>query len=309
MGQRHFGVAPETVYGTPVAPTDFSNLISEDFAFQREKEDVDLLDKWELEDFAELTQAIRGSVELWGNYNTPGVLLKHLYGDVLTSGAGPFSHTYPPAGGIPAAGRDGVSLAAEVRKNNSLSFRFGGLKTVGFGIESAVDKTARFNVDFVGKNVATATPPATETLPAWAGIKHKDLTLQIDAAAIDCVSLEVNVEFPVDEPYDSEGGLVFGREPADNGAFLVSGSIEAFFTSTTEYDKMVSFADIDISAAYTNGTESLTLNMNKAKLIQGEAPVNQRDRLLATFEFEAHFDTTATSSMQLILVNQDATIP
>lgn len=310
MGQRHLGFGAEVTYGTGVIATDFVNLLTEDFKLGRETENFAVLDTWAPPIICELTSAVRGSCEIWGNFETPGLLFKHLYGDVLTSGADPFVHTFPVVAGL-GAGRAGKSLTASVRKDGTLHTRYEGLKVVGYSVTSAFDRTGRMTWNFVGEDADTTQAPDTEVLPATGPfpIRHSDLSLTIDASAIDCVSVEINVEWPVDEPYDSEGGIIFGAEPIDVGEFAVSGSIEARYVTTAEYLKVQSFADVDIAIAWDNATESLTHNVDKAKLVEGEASVNQRDRVLATYEFVAQHNTAATTAMQTVLVNHDTAIP
>ncbi len=246
MGLRHMGVAKESVYGTGVAPTDFLHLISEDLALQRDTEQLDLLDVYSPGTIEELKKIVRGGAVVHGNYQSYGLLLKAFYGGVLTAGASPYTHTFPATGGI-VVPRD--SLTIEVRKNDALNFRYLGCMVVGFTIGSSVDGAARPSFAFVGKDVDTTHAAATATLPTFNPIRHKDLTLQIDAAAIDCSTFEVTAEFPVDESYDSEGGVLLGRKPEENGAFVVNGRIEAIFSSTVEYLKVQSFANVDISVA------------------------------------------------------------
>jgi hypothetical protein len=86
------------------------------------------------------------------------------------------------------------------------------------------------------------------------------------------------------------------------------GTVEAYFSSWTDfYNSFDGSSVVDVAIKASRTSESLTYNLNKCRILQATPHAAGRERLIATVEFESYHDTTATESMQVVLVNNDAT--
>jgi len=307
LGARHFAIGKETTYGTGVTPTEGMEALSDDVQMQREVEKVQGIRLFAPHLIIEKTRAARGTVPCIFNFEEIGLALKNFFGGVTTTGAGPFTHTFPPSAGIPAGGRAGFSVTAEMRRDGALNWRYVGGKIVALALSASVEKIAQIDWGYFFKDQDNTQSPGTPTFPTPRATAMKDISASFDGTALDLRSIDISAEFGVDEPYGGGSALVI-KEPQES-VLVVAGTTEAYFDSMAQYDKFKNFSDVDVAVVLSDGTLSLTLNMNKTKLLQATPPQRGRERLIAAYEFEAYFDVTATQNLQAILVNNDASIP
>ena len=305
---RHIGVGKETTYGTPVTVTEFSDLKSESMGKELATEEVSTLRAWGITKVNLLNSKVGGDIEIAGNYQDCGLLFKALYGSNDVTGTGPYTHTFPASTGIPAAGRDGLSLTAEIQRDSAaLTFRYAGCKVVGYSLAADASSSPVMTWSFLGKSEGYGTA-TTASLPTADLMTPPHVTVSFDAVALNAESVNITAAFGIDEPYKM-GSAEFALEPISNTAFGITGDVTVYFVNSTQYAKFDGTTDVDIIVAITDGTHSLTHNINKARLTQVGHAMTFRERLKATYSFSAYHDTTATSSMQTILVNDDVTVP
>lgn len=303
----HIGFGKETTYGTAVAPTEFPDLISESLRVVRASEQIKGIRRHSILKQRAHSSRVEGDARIVGNFQDLGLLLKSFFGTVTTTGAGPFTHTFPASTGL--ASRIGMSLTAEVRREDAdaLTWRYAGLKTVGFGFEADIENSPKPNWSFIGKSEATGTA-ATDTAPTFDPMLSSDLLVSFDGTELNDVAMSLQASWPVTDPWKRRSEL-YAKEPRDSDVMIVEGTARVFLESLTQYNKFASQADVDVQLACSNAIESLTINLNKCKITGIEAPREERNELMATFAFAAQFDTVATASMQAVLVNDDTTIP
>jgi len=308
---RHLGIAKEVTYGLALTPTHYMEALSEDLHVEREQESLATIRSFVPIDIFELTQVVKGSFEMLANYEEIGILLRAFLGNVDRTGAGPiYTHTYPKSTGL--ADRTD-SFCVEVLRDTgaSNSFRYSGLKCQSWNVSSANDRTTRMTFGWLGKTGAVA-GPGTPTFPTFRPIPPADVSLTMDPdppggpAALNARTFDLTCEWPTDETFQL-GSSSLSTEPIDN-LLVVTGSSEIHFVGGDADDMIAAFLGFtttDVAVAMTDGTHSLTINMNNTKLTKAEPGVSGRDRLVATYEWEAFFDTTATGSLQAILVDND----
>lgn len=309
MGARHFGFKEEVIYGTAVVADVFFELLDVNIDDKPTFEEIKVIRSFATRQIIELTSAVRGDATVMVDYQTIAHLMYLLFGSLATSGGGPWTHTIPAASGIPAAGRVGVSATLEERRDGALAWQHAGAKLVGFGLSVDTGAAMRAALSWIAKSTDNSiTPVAAPTYFDFDIIKPSDCTVSVDGSAQDAKSFSLNAGFPVDEPV-ALGSPVFSVEPAENDVLSVAGSFEVFFVDNTEYDLFTSRADVDISLVCTNGTESLTINLNKCRLTEVAIPISGKERLMGTFNYISYFDSVATENMQVIVINDQETIP
>ena len=307
---RHVGVGVESTYGTPVAPTEFTEAVSETLQQVREFENITTIRSNSTRVVNELSNRIEGDIVLTGNFQDIGYLLYSFIGDVDTAGAGPYNHTFPGSTGT--AGRTGVSSTVEVRRDSDTrTWRYAGCKTTGFQIAASLGQSPQLTFSFVGKSEATGTA-ATASYPDFDPMLVTDMSISFDGGSttVDATDISLNCAWPVDNPY-AIGSAAFAKEPIDNDVLAVSGSATVLFEDgeMTEYGYFDGSTDVDVQIIISDGTHSLTVNMNKTRITAAPVNLSGRERLVGTFEWQSFFDTTATENIQIVLTNDDATIP
>lgn len=308
LGLRHFMVGKESVYGTAVTPTEPLEATGWDVKLERATEKIHGIRGFSARAIVELNKIVRGTVTTKLNPEEIGLMLKALYGAVTTSGAGPYTHTYPPSTGIPATGRAGVSLTAQGRVDGSLCFNWAGVKITSMALTVNPDRTAEIVWGIQGSVADSAASPATPTFPTLRTFALPQLTIQFDGVSLDARSLDLQAAFEVDAPFTA-GSASLQKEPAETSEFGVSATIEVIFENMTQYNKFAAHTDVDVSIVMSDGTQSLTINLDKCKLKQATPPVQGRERVMVSYELDSYFSATATDCMQMILVNNDQTIP
>ena len=309
MGARHFGLKEEAAYGTAVVPDVFFEALEVNIDDKFNSEEIKSIRSFSTRQIIELSKLVRGEATIQADYQTITHLLYLLLGGLSTTGAGPYTHTLPPAGGIPAAGRIGVSATLEERRDGTLAWAHAGCKLVGLGLSVSVDAAMRAALSWVGKTTDnTITPVAAPTYFDFDIIKPSQCTVKVATIAQDAKSFSLNAGFAVDEPF-SLGGTTFSVEPGENDVLAVAGSFEVYFVDQVEYNIFKARTDTAIQLSCTNAVESLTINLNKCRLTEASVPVSGRERLVATFNYTSFFDTVATENMQAIVINDQVTVP
>lgn len=309
MGARHFGFKEESTYGTAVTPDVFVEALEINIDDKPNFEEVKVIRSWSTRQMVELNSIIRGEATVQLDFQVAGDLLYHFYGVAPdTTGAGPYTHTFPPSTGIPAAGRNGVSATLQERRDGSLVWQHAGCKMTGFGFEVSVDQSARAALSWIGKSTDNTASATTASYRDFDIIKPSHCTINVNGSAQDARSFSFNAGFPVDEPFKL-GSTSLALEPTENDVIGVEGQFEVYFADMTEYDLFKNRSDVDVQLSATDGTHSLTVNMDKARFTEVSVPVSGRERLMATFAYRAFYNSDATENIQSVVVNDVATIP
>lgn len=309
MGARHLGLGFETTYGTAVAPTVFFEVRRESLIDTPNFEEVPSIRTVSTRQMVELNSAIKNDVEMTFDFQTVGYLLKLFFGIApTTTGAGPFTHTFPPSGGLAADSRIGISGTFEAERVASLNaaWRYAGCKLPGLAIAGSTDGAAVLTASILGKSETTPAP-ASPTYLDFDLAKPSQLDVLVDAASAGAKSFNLNLAWPLDEPYGL-GATTFLKEPDDDGPLSVMGDFVVFFDSITDYTSFATRADVDVQITLDDGTHSLTINLNKCRLTAVGLPTEGRKRLMATFSFLSFFDTVPTENIQCVLVNDVASL-
>lgn len=306
--QQHVGIGAESTYGTAVAPTDFlEGVESADVNLNKEVEEISTIRAHSVRIVNLLNERVAGTVICIGNYQELGLIFKHFWGAATTSGAGPFTHTFPGSSGIPDTGRIGKSLTIEIMEASGLATRYAGCKVTQIRISADANRSPRIEFTFFGKSAATATPAAFVD-PGFNPMVVGDADFIFDGTTLDVTDFDITLSREVDEPF-VVGSAAVAKEPRD-GKLAATGTCTLLFTDNTQWTKFLNNTDVDVQLAITDGTRALTLNMNKVRLRNHTKPIEaENSRVRCKIDFVSFFDTTTTENVQAILVNNDATIP
>lgn len=302
---RHFGLGEESTYGTGVVPTTFFRLRSESLHRVSNDKTVHGLNALSPEDRKLLNEFWEGDVQIDANYEDIGVVLKHLLGAPVTSGAGPYTHTFPPVAG---PGKGGSGLSAEPLRD-SLNWRYAGGKIDGLSHEMTADDISAFTLKMFGKD-ETNPAKTTESLGTFTPIMPGEIVATFDGTDLEAIRATLNIDFPVRRPLRL-GATKLASEPLPGPKILVTGEIEVEPVNLTQYDKWASLAAIDLAITCTGPSGvSLTYNMNDARLIGDPTPklTSQDDLVRAVYGFESMSDAghAGGENIEVVLINNVA---
>lgn len=237
--------------------------------------------------------------------NSTAQLLKLCIGGVITTGAGPYTHTITPG--------DLKSFTAQVgRPSTDGTVR--PFDYVGCMIDSwtlAFDATGdgamvSFEVDVVGRTEDTAQTLATPSYPvvtSWTSVQSS-LTIAGSAYCVDSLSLtganNLRRNF---EACAASPGLI---NLTENAARVYSGSMVADFKDLTAYNRFVNGTEAALVTTITAGASaSLTITSNVR--FDGETPNVASDEILKNPLPFTCTGTTDANVITAVMINTDAT--
>lgn len=308
---RYFGCEPEVSWGTAVTPvTRFFEAISESVQMEREYETLETFGVNSVRDVAELSSVVSGDVEIAAGYEGIGILYEYLIGSSETSGSDPYTHLFPHSStGIPDTDREDKSLTLEFKRDESLFWVYPGAFITSLSHSFSLDSSSRISVGFLAKNETTATAKTgggSVSFATFTPIKPTQITVEVDDSLVCAQSVSIEIENPLDEPFCmGETGL--SVQPERSGSLKVTGSAELIFEDFTEYAKWGSDTPVKMEVICTGPSGvSLKYEMTKTRITQITPHMSGRDRLTATMEWEAIYDSDAeVESLVVTLVNGD----
>lgn len=306
MSDRHVGLGIESVYGTPVVPTAFFEVLREDIQLTREFIRIKTVRSKSTRQVHELVEVVRGTMEVALNYQDFPVLAYGLLGDVDTTGAGPYVHTLPGSTGL----ADRPSWTVEVKRDASgTNWRYAGCIITGITLNVALNQEARATVSFIGASEANVAS-AVASYGDLDVILPKHATVNVDGSPADATGFDLVLAYPVDEP-NVLGSVALARAPEDEDVLEVTGSFTALFEDLTIYDLADGETEVDVQLSCdSGGDELLVINMDVAKLPQATPHIEGRARQIQTVTFEAYnTGAIATDPLQIIGTNDDTVVP
>lgn len=303
MGLRHLGLKEESAYGTEATPDMFFEVVRTSGGWVSNFDRNASIRTASRRDVAILNALWRQDVEMVAEMESISWLLYLFYGvDPTTSGGGPYTHTFPPTAGLAATGRIGVSATLEQR-DGSLNQRIVGCKMPQMAFRAATDSKMLVTCTFIGKGPPSVESPATATYLAYEPIRPKHINVTLDGTTLKARSLSLNLNWPLDEPHGL-GSTSFLLEPDDSDNFDAIGQVEIYTENFTDYAKYIAETDVDVAVVCNNGAgETLTFNIDRARLTEFPSPLEGRARNIVTLGFEGQFNTTATECCQVVVVN------
>jgi hypothetical protein len=320
MGARHFGIGEESAWGNATAATTFLEALSETVQKELTTESVETLRSFSPIDLVPLSTLVRGDVEVLANYNGMLPVFKHLLGSGESGNStvyGNFyNHTFPDSQGLPATDRIGLGLSLEFRRDGALAWQYPGGKISAMSHTFGTDQSSRMTLTFLAKEDGTAPGDFAISTASWSTLRPiypSHVNIKFDGTNLLCRSVTINVENPLDETF-LLGSTGLATEPDRSGVMRVTGTAEVLVNETDTYGSFDGATNIDCQVigvalnAGDNGTYEWVYNMDKVKLTQATPHNTGRDRLAATYEFEAIYNSNETENFQVGIINLDSAI-
>lgn len=305
---RHLGIGYEANWGVANPPDAFFEVLREDIQRVPEFIRVTSVRSKSVLKVVESHYNVKGTVEVLLNYQDFPILTYPFLGSAdAVGGAGPYTHTHPASTGITAR----VPCTLEIKRDaTATTWRYVGCIITGVAISIRQGQEARATITFIGKDETTGTA-ATATYPTIDLVLPHQVAVKVDAVTVDATEFNLNMTWPADEP-NVLGQKDLARQPEDADALSVEGDFTVLFEALADiYTPFVNETDVDVQLLCdTGGDETLTINMDKCRLIQATPHIEGRARQMQPVSFEA-FNTgvAATDPVQIITVNDDAALP
>lgn len=303
------GLVAESVYGTYIAPTRWiphvkapldhmiDRLESEGIMAGRRVLDAD---QWSAGNIG-----VKLPLELELYDRSIGLLFTHMFGSVVTSGVGPFTHTFTPGD------LTGKSLTMQIGTPNTNDgtvhpFSLLGCKIDEWELGLEAGKTATLGVDVVAKSVTTAQSLAAVSYATGIGIGMTfvgaSVTLAGSAYKTEKMTLKGNNGLNTDRRFIGDQTI---DEPLEAKLREYTGTISSELFDLTAYNRFVNGTTAALIFALAKGTATATATMNVR--FDGDAPkVDGRDIVKNELPFKSIGDTDA-AAITMVLVNGDAT--
>lgn len=298
------GLGKESVWGTPVASTDYLQFISESLTHE-----IEQLMEAELRGYPdeapsyEGLNTVRGDITFAVRPATIGHILRSALGAPTTTGTGPYTHVFTPATANFSTVCALPPYTIEVHRDLASSFQYVGCVVNELTIEQGVgQKVMRATAAILGKSVATITP-TTRTLEALDPFLWKNAAVTISGSAVTPESFRVRIAnnleaFPVLNQTKEVGGIAW------NGHRVFEVEFTFNVTNLDEYNRFKNQTEaacvIDITP---DANTELKFETNKLRYTAFPLHVGGPGRLTVAVAGKAKWDATLGAAMKVTLKN------
>jgi hypothetical protein len=300
------GLKTESVWGTSVTVDKFLPMLSEGVKNDIERMKVQaalggrlVQAKWQAG-----KQTIGGPLTMYLPNLTMATILRHMFGTIATTGAGPtYTHTASPGSLVDQ------SFTLQVGRTDDAGtvqpFTYAGGKMGGWELSCTAGELAQLRLDTTFKSETTGTGLATASYASgWQPFTFIQGSVTIagtPSTKIRSLTLACAA--------NQEGGFHIGSaqiaQQYQNGQRVFSGRLVADFSGLTEYNRYVNATEFALVLAFSNGTDSLTITMNVA--YDGETPnVSGLELVPLNLPYTATSGTSDAAAIQAVLINGDA---
>jgi hypothetical protein len=303
------GLVAESVYGTYAAPTRWVPHVSAPIDHQIDRMESEGImagrrvldsDQWAPGD---VDLAMDLGLELYDR--SIGLLFTHMFGAVVTTGVGPFTHTFTPGD------LSGKSLTMQVGTPNSNDgtvhpFSLLGCKIAAWELGLEAGQIATLGLDVVAKSLTLAQPLVTPTYATGigAGMTFVGASVNIAGSPYKTKALTLAGDNMLDTDRRFIGDATID-EPLEAGLREYTGTIDSEFFDLTAYNRFVNGTTAALVIALAKGTATATFTLNVR--FDGDAPqVEGREVVQNSLPFKCVGDTDA-AAITAVLVNGDTT--
>ena len=247
---------------------------------------------------------VSGTMELELPNRSIASLLKHMFGTVNTTGAGPtYTHTYSPG---PQVGKSlTVQGGVEAANGTVYPFTAAGTKLGSWELGAAVGEFAMLRADWTARNVENATALATasysSTLEPFTFVEAAVTVNGAPVVSANNATLTFNKGLRDDRHVL---GSNYIREQLEEEHWEITSSIDADFDDLTLYTLSTGETQVASTFVFNNGADSLTLTMSGQ--VTGEPPSLTKIGLESqTITLDHSSPTSDAATITAVLVNTE----
>ncbi len=293
----YIGIAREATYGSPIAPTDFIEAMSEDFSMVVERfETRNIINGFYEPDDKDGVQRHEGTLVFAGFPHAIGWLMYGAFGQTSVTAVGSgFTTIFNVLQSDVSSTNPLPALAFDIFRDVTTAQRYGGGQVTGLSFSIAPNQDLRVSASILAKNITQVATVAV-TYP----------TSPVDPFTFDQASLSIGgVANALVETFNIEiSNNLEGIPALDNTATIsrvrrsgpptvrVSGTVD--FLNIDEFEK---FRVQTEQAFFLNFfmAESFSLLFHMPRVVYTSFPLGMpgRERLSVSFEGKARYDTTS----------------
>jgi len=302
------GFATETVYGTGVTVTRFVPLIDESIS-----QDIDRLESSGViagarvlrsQQWSAGNRKISGDIGLEVYDRSVGLLFRHMFGVVATTGTGPYTHTFTPGD------LDDDSFTMQIGRPDIAGtvqpFTYAGCKVSQWELACAAGEIATLGLTVAAQSETTLTALATAAYATGiAPLTFVGGSLTIAAGAYPIKKITLSGDNKLDYDRYFVGSDLMGQ-PLEADLREYTGTIESEFQSLTAYNRFVNGTEAALVVHLAKGASTVDITCNVR--FDGETPkLAGRGILQQPLPFKCVGSTTDASAITAVLVNSDVT--
>ena len=302
------GLVSEVTPGTAVVVTKFFPIRSENI-----KQNIEYIDTQTISARHTVRLNRKSITSIEGGFTTElanttiATLLKHMFGGVATSGAGPYEHVYTP--GTLTGKAMTVQVGRPASTDTVHPFTYAGCKVANWTINTSVGEFATLEVGLMGMSETTATALATASFDSsWAPFTFREAAVSIAGSNIGSVrDLTLSGTNAVENRHRL--GSANSLQPLQIGIRDYSGTITSDFDALTLYELYTGGTEAALVVTFDNspsgGSETLVFELNVQFV--GETPELSGYELLAQpLPFRAVSSTSDADAITATLTNSEA---
>jgi hypothetical protein len=301
------GFKSESAWGTGVTVDQFLPFLSESIKNQITQMESKAIRGGRYLQSAILagTSKISGDINFeFCNVNT-STLLRHMFGTIADSGAGPYLHTASPG---PLSSK---SMTIQVQRpdvgGTTRAFTYAGCKIMNWELAcGGVDEYVTCKLGITAATETTATAAATVAFTSgWQPFRFVDASLTIGGVSQTVVrSFSLTADNALDDSRFRLGSATV-KEQNTHDMRSFGGTISADFESLTNYALYTAGTASALVLTLSNGTDSLVVTMNVR--FAGETPViASTDYLEQPLPFKVYHATSDASGITAVLTNTES---
>lgn len=307
----HIGWDEETIWGTPVAPTKFAELVSEDLAANNPQGISEGARNVTDRRIFPNVKSAGGSFELELFYEGFLRLFEYLMGDAVTAAAGPslsFKHTFK------LQDAQNLGLTIEVERDK-VAQRYEGCLISGATFNFASDQITRGNFNVIGQQGREAVTPGTFVAPPDKPVLHTHFSAEIDDVAVTLLAAELTIEQNLQA--DKTGvGTEDILKPVRAGKRTVSGTITVDLDDNAHLTKYLAGTLFKLEllhegtvAIETTFFDEMNFTMTKCFFESHPDNIGGPGPIIVTLPFRAIFDVGATlDALQIEIQNSETAV-
>lgn len=314
------GIAPETTYGTYVAPTRFIEFTKEGLALKKTTAQSAGIAAGRLLPLSSrrvLTRReVSGSIDLEIANKGMGLLLQALMGTTVTpvqQGAGPAylqTHTLASVAGKSLTVQKGVPLTTgTVTKKNFL-----GCKVTSGEFSCEVGQMLNGSFEFDGRDVEETTALAAASYSNMSPYHFGQMALKTGTfgteTALDGIrKVSCKVERPQDVERFYANGAALKKEPIENDQVKISGSLDSDYVATTLDDLHTTDGTTSLVWEFTGPLiaatfyETFRVTLPAIRLDEGPPTVDGFGVVKPTFNYVGLYDGTNMPKIEYMSVD------
>lgn len=303
------GMVAEVTYGTYVAPTRFYEFVSESLKFNVQRIDSmgiragrRTMHRWKPG-----TKSVTGAIDMELVPQDLGLIFQHCFGNPVTTGSDPYTHTFTGLGAI-----DAKSMTIQVGRPDEAGtvqpFSYLGCKFTEVTITCAAGEMAKMNLGVYGREEVTSEALASASYDSeLEPFVFTEGSLSVAGSVVEVKTCEykVNLNLGIDR---HRVGASAGKpkKALVNGLAAISGSFTADFESLTNYNRYVNGTEAELELVFNAGSDKqLTLTSNVR--FDGDTPAVGGMELLELSQPFVGTGSTDAAVFTAVLINSDAT--